>query len=86
MISSPQDEANRFISKVVMCRMFCWDYPRAKPRSIPAKLRVRNAVKRFSCGEAQAAVGAGEFLHKLEIPKSDHQPEVARKAGRFPLG
>ena len=28
------------------------------------------------CGEAQAAVGTGEFLHKLEIPKFHNEPAL----------
>ena len=30
----------------------------------------------FRCGEAQPAVGAGEFLHKLEIPQFDNEPAL----------
>ena len=32
--------------------------------------------KGFRCGEAQPAVGAGEFLHKLEIPKFHNEPAL----------
>jgi hypothetical protein len=30
------------------------------------------------CGEAQPAVGAGEFLHTLEIPKFHNEPAFVR--------
>ena len=48
----------------------------------------------FRCGEAQPAVGAGEFLHQLEIPKLDDQPPLIgiekeidfRLADRLPKG
>ena len=32
--------------------------------------------ERFSCRKAQTAVGTGEFLHKLEIPKFDDEPAL----------
>jgi hypothetical protein len=41
--------------------------------SSPKLASPKRCKKGFRCGEVQTAIGAGELLHKLEIPEFHHE-------------